>query len=114
MKLLHLLPALLLVVGCAQAEQAAEQAISGAASAAAGAAADEVQRRICDVAGDGVVSVEEQRVLSGLLDTARSAGVPAEIIEPLERIAAEGDQIPADAVRDLAGECGGSPSPAQS
>ncbi|WP_260842526.1 hypothetical protein [Paenarthrobacter nicotinovorans] len=45
-------------------------------------------------------------MLSGLLPAARSAGVPAQFVTPLERIEKAGDQVPADAVTALREACG--------
>ncbi|MHC6593899.1 hypothetical protein [Arthrobacter sp. C152] len=96
---------LLLLTGCGAVGEAAGNAASDAASKAASAAAQEVNRQICAVIQDGLVSVEDKQVLAGLVSAARTAGVPAEITTPLGEIAASGDQVPADSVRALQDAC---------
>ncbi|TLM70715.1 hypothetical protein [Pseudarthrobacter sp. NamB4] len=98
-------PLLLLLAGCGAIEEAAGNAASDAASKVATAAADEINRQICSVVQDGVVSVEDKQVLSGLVSAARTAGVPAEITTPLGQIAESGDQVPGDSVQALKDAC---------
>jgi hypothetical protein len=97
--------ALLLLTGCGGVEEAAANAASDAASKVASAAAQEVNRQICAVVQDGLVSVEDRQALAGLVSAARTAGVPAEITTPLGQIAEAGDQVPADSVRALKDAC---------
>ncbi|MBX7443292.1 MULTISPECIES: hypothetical protein [unclassified Arthrobacter] len=96
---------ILLLTGCGAAGEAAGTAASDAASKAASAAAQEVNRQICAVIQDGLVSVEDKQALAGLVSAARTAGVPAEITTPLGEIAASGDQVPADSVKALKDAC---------
>ncbi|TLM88304.1 hypothetical protein [Pseudarthrobacter sp. NamE5] len=98
-------PLLLLLAGCGAVEEAAGNAASDAASKMATAAAEEVNRQICAVVQDGLVSVEDKQVLSGLVSAARTAGVPAEIATPLGQIAESGDQVPAESVQALKDAC---------
>ncbi|NUP58806.1 MAG: hypothetical protein HOQ06_04950 [Pseudarthrobacter sp.] len=98
---------LLLLTGCGAVGEAAGNAASDAASKAASAAAQEVNRQICAVIQDGLVSPEDKQALSGLVSAARTAGVPAEITTPLGEIAASGDQVPADSVKALKDACRG-------
>lgn len=98
-------PLLLLLAGCGAVEEAAGNAASDAASKVASAAAEEVNRQICAVIQDGLVSVEDKQVLAGLVSAARTAGVPAEITTPLGEIAAAGDEVPADSVKALQDAC---------
>ncbi|WP_163166957.1 hypothetical protein [Arthrobacter sp. Alg241-R88] len=102
---LSAVPLLLLLAGCGAVEEAAGNAASDAASKVATAAADEVNRQICAVVQDGLVSVEDKRVLGGLVSAARTAGVPAEITTPLGEIAEAGDQVPAGSVQALKDAC---------
>ncbi|MDQ0871024.1 hypothetical protein QFZ70_003497 [Arthrobacter sp. V1I9] len=102
---LSAVPLLLLLAGCGAVEEAAGNAASDAASKVATAAADEVNRQICAVIQDGVVSVEDKRALGGLVSAARTAGVPAEITTPLGQIAEAGDQAPAESVQALKDAC---------
>lgn len=97
--------ALLLLTGCGAVEEAAGNAASDAASKVASAAAQEVNRQICAVVQDGLVSASDKQVLAGLVSAARTAGVPAEITTPLGQIAEAGDQAPADSVRALKDAC---------
>ncbi|UTT69652.1 hypothetical protein NMQ03_00240 [Arthrobacter sp. DNA4] len=99
--------AALLLTGCGAVGEAAGTAASDAASRAASAAAQEVNRQICAVVKDGLVSAEDRQALAGLVSAARTAGVPAEITTPLGRIAEAGDQVPADSVRALQDACSG-------
>jgi hypothetical protein len=102
---LSTVPLLLVLAGCGSVQQAAESAASDAASKVATAAADEVTKQVCAVIQDGVVSVEDKAVLGGLVSTARTAGVPAEITTPLGQIADAGDQVPAESVNALKEAC---------
>ncbi|GGH95512.1 hypothetical protein ACFFGR_16150 [Arthrobacter liuii] len=97
--------ALLLLTGCGAVGDAAGNAASDAASRAASAAAQEVNKQICAVVQDGLVSAEDRQALAGLASAARTAGVPAEITTPLGQIAEAGDQVPAESVRALKDAC---------
>lgn len=99
------IPFLLLLAGCGAVEEAAGNAASDAASKVATAAAEEVNRQICAVIQDGLVSVEDKQVLGGLVSAARTAGVPAEITTPLGEIAESGDEVPAESVKALQDAC---------
>lgn len=98
--------ALLLLTGCGAVGDAAGSAASDAASKVASAAADEVNRQICAVIKDGLVSASDKQVLGGLVDAAATAGLPAEITTPMRQIAESGDQVPSDSVRALQDACG--------
>lgn len=102
---LSAVPLILLVAGCGAVEEAATNAASDAASKVATAAADEVNRQICTVVQDGLVSVEDKQVLAGLVSAARTAGVPTEITTPLGEIAEAGDQVPEESVQALKDAC---------
>ncbi|MEO5315766.1 hypothetical protein PV772_16880 [Pseudarthrobacter sp. CC12] len=99
------LAATLLLTGCGAVGDAAGSAASDAASKAASAAAQEVNRQICAVVKDGLVSPEDRKALAGLVSAAKSAGVPAEITTPLGQVAESGDQVPADSLRALQDAC---------
>ena len=98
-------PLMLMLAGGGAVEEAAGNAASDAASKVASAAAEEVNRQICAVVQDGLVSVEDRQVLAGLVSAARTAGVPAEITTPLGQIADAGDQVPAESVNALKDAC---------
>ncbi|HEU4668654.1 MAG TPA: hypothetical protein VFS79_13435 [Arthrobacter sp.] len=102
---LSAVPLMLMLAGCGAVEEAAGNAASDAASKVASAAAEEVNRQICAVVQDGLVSVEDKQVLAGLVSAARTAGVPAEITTPLGQIAGAGDQVPAESVKALKDAC---------
>jgi hypothetical protein len=102
---LSAVPLMLLLAGCGAVEEAAGNAASDAASKVATAAAEEVNRQICAVVQDGLVSVEDKRALGGLVSAARTAGVPNEITTPLGQIAEAGDQVPAECVQALKDAC---------
>lgn len=104
-------PFLLTVVGCAQVQDAAKGVASDAASQAATAAGDVVRGQICSPLQDGQLSAQDRQVLSGLLSTAKAAGVPAEFVTPLEEIAKAGDRVPVDSVTALLKACGLPPAP---
>lgn len=97
---------LLLLVGCGAVEEAAGNAASEAASKVATAAADEVTKEICALVQDGLVGVEDKRILAGLVSAASAAGVPTEITTPLNQIAEAGDEVPAESVQALKDACG--------
>lgn len=99
------LPLAALLVGCNQIEETAGEIASDAASQVAGAAAEEVRSQICSLVDDGKVSAEDKQLLGGLVDAAETAGVPAQIIDPLRDIAAAGDQVPAESVDALNEAC---------
>lgn len=107
------IPLLLLVAGCSQVQDAASDAANAAGDAAnevkseiATATAGEVQRQACSLVEDGLVSAQEAEILSTLVSSAESVGLPAEIITPLKDIAEAGDQVPGEAVTALREECG--------
>ena len=102
---LSAVPLLLLLAGCGAVEEAAGNAASDAASKVASAGAAEVNRQICAVVQDGMVSVEDKQVLARLVSVASTAGVPAEITTPLGQIAEAGDQVPAESVQALKDAC---------
>jgi hypothetical protein len=102
---LSAVPLMLLLAGCGAVEEAAGNAASDAASKVATAAAEEVNRQICAVVQDGLVSVEDKQALGGLVSAARTAGVPAEITTPLGQIAEAGDQVPSESVQALKDAC---------
>lgn len=99
------LAALVLLTGCGAVGDAAGTAASEAASKVASAAADEVNRQVCAVIKDGLVSASDKRVLGGLVDAAATAGLPAEITTAIRQVAESGDQVPADSVSALQGAC---------
>lgn len=92
------------VAGCSQVEETAGEIVGDAASEVAGAAADEVRSQVCRLVSDGV-SEEDRAVLGGLVDAAESAGLPADIVDPLRDIAEAGDQVPTEAVDQLNEAC---------
>ncbi|MFF1385634.1 hypothetical protein ACFVWT_18940 [Arthrobacter sp. NPDC058288] len=104
-------PFLLMMAGCGQVQDAAKGIASDTASQAATAAADVVRGQICSPLQDGQLSAQDKQVLSGLLSAARAAGVPAEVITPLEEIAKAGDQVPPASVTALLQACGITPTP---
>ena len=63
--------AALLLTGCGAVGEAAGTAASDAASRAASAAAQEVNRQICAVVKDGLVSAEDRQALAGLVSCSR-------------------------------------------
>lgn len=95
---------------CSQVQEEASSAASDAASQGAakvaGSAKDELRKQICQRVADGQVSAQDKQVLSGLVSSAASAGVPADITEPLGQIADSGDKAPAEAVSKLKKACG--------
>lgn len=111
---LLIVPLLVTMVGCGQVENAAQDGARDAASQAATAAADVVRAQICLPLQDGQLSAQDRQGLSGLLSTAKTAGVPAEFVTPLEEIAKPGDQLPVESVSALRKACGLSPAPTPS
>lgn len=100
-----MVPALLLVAGCSQAEEAVQNAASSAASGVANAAAEQVKGQICALLEDGVVSASDKTVLTGLVAGAETAGLPSEITNPLREIAEAGDAVPSQSVKQLQEAC---------
>ncbi|MBT2512448.1 hypothetical protein [Arthrobacter sp. ISL-30] len=102
---LSVVPALLLLVGCGEVEQAAKDAAGSAASGVANAAAEQVKGQICKLVEDGLVSLEDKNVLTGLVSAADTAGLPDNITKPLKEIAQAGDQAPEASVVELKKAC---------
>jgi hypothetical protein len=100
-----LVPFAALLVGCNQIEETAGGIASDTASQVAGAAAEEVRAQACSLVNDGNISAEDREILGGLVDAAETAGVPADIADPLRDIAAAGDQVPAESVDALNEAC---------
>lgn len=105
-------PALLALVltafalsSCAQLEESASGIASDAASQFAEATAEELRTQACRLVEDGSVSLADQQFLSDLVESAETAGLPAEFTEPLKEIAAAGDDVPADSVESLQNSC---------
>jgi hypothetical protein len=96
---------IVVLTGCGQVQDAAEKAVSDGASQVATAAADQVKGQVCALVEDGLVSVKDKELLSGLVAGADTAGVPAEITTPLRQIAEAGDQVPAESVTALKDAC---------
>ena len=103
--LLSTLPLLVLAVGCGQVQEAAQNAASSAVTEVASAAADQVKGQVCAVIQDGLVSVEDKKLLAGLVSGAETAGVPAEITDPMKQIAEAGEEVPAASVTELKKAC---------
>ncbi|MFJ5697426.1 hypothetical protein [Arthrobacter sp. NPDC093139] len=102
---LAMVPAMLLLAGCGQAEEAVQNAASSAASGVANAAAEQVKGQICALLEDGLVSASDKAVLTGLVAGAETAGVPSEITDPLTEIAEAGDEVPNESVKQLQQAC---------
>jgi hypothetical protein len=107
-------PVLMLTVGCSQVGDAAKNIASEAASQAGSAAAAEVKEQICIPLQDGTISEQDKQVLSGLLDAADGAGVPVDLLTPLEDITGADGQLPADSVTALLEACEAQPTPTPS
>jgi hypothetical protein len=105
---MSMLPVVVLLAGCAQAEEAAQSAASSAASGISNAAADQVKSQICALLKDGLVSASDKAALTGLVAGADTAGVPSEITAPLKEIAAAGDEVPSESVKQLQKACAAS------
>jgi hypothetical protein len=102
---LSVLPAVLFLVGCGEVEQAAKDAASSAATGVANAAAEQVRTQVCSLVEDGLVSIQDKNVLTGLVSAADSAGLPPAITVPLKEIAAAGDEAPEASVAELKKGC---------
>ena len=102
---LSVVPALVLLAGCGQAQEAVQNAASSAASGVANAAAEQVKGQICALLEDGLVSASDKAALTGLVAGAETAGVPSEITSPLKEIAQAGDQVPSESVAELRKAC---------
>ncbi len=100
-----MIPLLVLAAGCGQVQEAAQNAASSAVTEVASAAADQVKGQVCAVIEDGVVSVEDKKLLVGLVAGAETAGVPAEITDPMKQIAEAGEEVPAASVSELKKAC---------
>jgi hypothetical protein len=105
---LILVPLALLATGCSAVEDAASDAANQAVNDIADAAVQEVTGQICGVLEDGAVSASEQQFLAGLVSAAGAAGAPESITGPLNQVAQAGDEVPAEAVRQLSQSCSGS------
>lgn len=105
---LILVPLALLAAGCSAVEDAASDAANQAVDDITNAAVQEVTNQICGVLDDGAVSASEQQFLAGLVSAAESAGAPESVTGPLNQVARAGDEVPAEAVRQLSAGCSGS------
>ncbi|MBG6180901.1 hypothetical protein [Arthrobacter sp. CAN_A1] len=103
--ILVLLPAAVLLASCSQLEETATGIATDAASQVAEAAADEVRGQACLLVEDGLVSVKDQQVLTGLVTSAETAGVPADFLDPLREVAQAGDEVPQESVESLQDRC---------
>jgi hypothetical protein len=99
---------------CTKVQDAASSAASDAASQGASKVSDaakaELRQVICQRVADGQVSASDRQVLSGLVASATSAGVPAEVMTPMRQIVDSGEQPPAEAIKTLKQACS-SPTP---
>ncbi|MBG6190087.1 hypothetical protein IWX64_001021 [Arthrobacter sp. CAN_A212] len=102
---LTLIPAAFVLSSCAQLEESASGIASDAASQFAEATADELRGQACRLVEDGTVSLADQQFLSEMVESAATAGLPAEFTEPLSEIAAAGDDVPRDSVESLQNSC---------
>jgi hypothetical protein len=102
---LTVIPLFLALTACSEVQEGAQNVASSAVSGVANAAADQVKGQICALVEDGLVSVQEKQVLTGLVSGAETAGVPSQITKPLKEIAAAGDQIPEGSVAELKKAC---------
>jgi hypothetical protein len=105
---LILVPLALLATGCSAMEDAASDAANQAVNDITNAAVQEVTGQICGVLDDGAVSASEQQFLAGLVSAAEAAGAPESVTGPLNQVAQAGDEVPAEAVRQLSQSCSGS------
>lgn len=96
---------MIVLTGCGQVQDAANKAVSDGASHVATAAGSEVKKQACALVEDGLVSVKDKELLGGLAAGAETAGVPSDVTAALRRIAASGDQVPADSVKALKDAC---------
>lgn len=94
---------------CSQMQDTASSSASGAASQAQSkvevAAKEELRRQICQRVTDGQVSAQDKQVLSGLVSSTDSRGIPVEIMTPLRQIADSGAQVPVEAASNLNRAC---------
>jgi hypothetical protein len=102
---LTVIPLFVVLTACSQVEEGAQNVVSSAVSGVADAAADQVKGQICALVEDGLVSVQDKQVLTGLVSGAETAGVSNQITKPLKEIAAAGDQIPEESVTELKKAC---------
>ena len=100
-----MIPLFVVLTACSEVEEGARNVASSAVSGVADAAAEEVKGQICALVEDGRVTVQDQQLLAGLVSGAETAGVPTQITEPLNEIAAAGDQIPEESVNELKKAC---------
>ncbi|MEO5780036.1 hypothetical protein [Arthrobacter oryzae] len=96
---------LIVLGGCGQVQDAAEKAVNDGASQVATAAAGEIKKQACSVAGDGLISLQDKKLLGGLVAGAESAGVASDITAALRQISDSGDQVPAEALTALQNAC---------
>jgi hypothetical protein len=99
----------LLLSGCSDEEvrERAEGIASQAVGEASSAASSAVRDQICRVVEDSDVSATDVEVLKGLVKGGEAAGVDPAVLDPAQRIADAGDQVPADAVAELEKACTG-------
>ncbi|GAA3704739.1 hypothetical protein GCM10022377_17980 [Zhihengliuella alba] len=88
--------------GCAQVQQATEDAAASAVGSVTESARQEVVTRICAPVTDGTLDASDVELLSSLVEPAEAAGVPAEVLDPLRRLADAGDSAPQDLLDEAA------------
>ena len=71
-----------------------------------------LRRQICQRVTDAQVSAQDKQVLSGLVSSAESRGIPVEIMTPLCQIADSGAQVPVEAASKLKRACISAPTSA--
>lgn len=96
---------LLALAGCAGVADTASSAASSAASQLAGSAKKELVKTVCSPIKDGSINAGDLKILNSMVDAVREGGLPKEIVNALDEIAASGDNVPKDAQARLVAAC---------
>ncbi|WP_309082372.1 hypothetical protein [Zhihengliuella sp.] len=96
---------LLGLTGCTQVQQATEDAAASAVDSVTESARRDVVARICAPVTDGTLDASDVALLSSLVEPAEAAGVPADLLDPLRRVAEAGDSAPQDLLDEAAAAC---------
>lgn len=93
------------LTGCAGVADAASSAASSAASQVADGAKKELIKTVCSPLKDGTINAGDLKILNSMVDAVREGGLPKEIVNALDDVAAAGDNVPAGAQAQLVTAC---------
>lgn len=100
---------LLALTGCGAAEDAVNQATDGAkqqaADAGKNAATELIRNQLCALVKDGKVSDDDLKQMKQLVDSAKQAGVPKDVLDAANGVIATGATSSSDQLSQLREKC---------